>query len=117
MNVPGYIDEKTRAKLLRGRALGRPIGTPIDHLIYAPVEELVEGGYFFAGNPDSVFEQIKRFYGRVGGFGNLMMMVQTGTMGYDLVEGSLRRFAEQVLPRVREEVYGREIEPDLAAAS
>jgi hypothetical protein len=46
-----------------------------------------------------------------------MMMVQGGTMGYDLVERSMRRFAEDVLPRFRSEVYGQDIEPLLAAAS
>jgi hypothetical protein len=46
-----------------------------------------------------------------------MMMVQGGTMGYDLVERSMRRLAEEVLPRFRSEVYGRDINPLLATAS
>ena len=64
-------------------------------------------GYFFAGNPDTVFTQLQTFYEKVGGFGNFMMMVQGGTMGYDLVERSMRRFAEHVLPRFRSEVFDR----------
>jgi alkanesulfonate monooxygenase SsuD/methylene tetrahydromethanopterin reductase-like flavin-dependent oxidoreductase (luciferase family) len=117
MDVPGYIDESARAKMLRATAQGTPVSTPIEHLAYAPVEELVEGGYFFAGNPDSVFRQLECFYERVGGFGNFMMMVQAGTMGQELVENSMRRFATDVLPRFRAEVYGREIDPGLATAS
>jgi alkanesulfonate monooxygenase SsuD/methylene tetrahydromethanopterin reductase-like flavin-dependent oxidoreductase (luciferase family) len=117
MDVPGYIDEVTRARMLRATSEGTPVRTPIDHLAYAPVEELVEDGYFFAGNPDTVFRQLERFYARVGGFGNFMLMVQGGTMGFDLVEGSMRRFAEEVLPRFRAEVYGRELDPGLEAVS
>jgi alkanesulfonate monooxygenase SsuD/methylene tetrahydromethanopterin reductase-like flavin-dependent oxidoreductase (luciferase family) len=117
MDVPGYIDVATRARMMRAATQGKPISTPIEHLAYAPIEELVRDGYFFAGNPDTVFEQLKSFYGRVGGFGNFMMMVQGGTMGYDLVERSMRRFAEEVLPRFRSEVYGRDVDPALAAAS
>jgi len=117
MDVPGYIDEVTRAKMMRSSAQGVPVSTPIEHLAHAPIEDLVRDGYFFAGNPDTVFGQLKAFYEKVGGFGNFMMMVQGGTMGYDLVERSMRRFAHDVLPRFRSEVYGREIEPLLAAAS
>ncbi|MDT4950458.1 MAG: hypothetical protein QOJ37_3053 [Pseudonocardiales bacterium] len=116
MDVPGYIDERARAKMLRSTAQGTPVTTPIEHLAYAPVEELVEGGYFFAGNPDTVFTQLESFYQRVGGFGNFMMMVQAGTMGKELVVKSMQRFAMDVLPRFRAEVYGREIDPGFAAA-
>lgn len=117
MDVPGYIDEFARAKMIRSAAEGTPLSTPIEHLAYAPIEDLVQEGYFFAGNPDTVFAQLQAFYEKVGGFGNFMMMVQGGTMGYDLVEGSMRRFAEHVLPRFRSEVYDRDVEPRLAAAS
>ena len=116
MDVPGYIDEVARAKMMRAAAQGTPITTPIEHLAPAPIEELVKDGYFFAGSPDTVFDQLKSFYELVGGFGNFMMMVQGGTMGYDMVERSMRRFAEDVLPRFRSEVYGRDIDP-LRAAS
>jgi hypothetical protein len=36
-------------------------------------------------------------------------------MGYDLVERSMARFANEVLPRFRAEVYGRELDPDRPA--
>jgi alkanesulfonate monooxygenase SsuD/methylene tetrahydromethanopterin reductase-like flavin-dependent oxidoreductase (luciferase family) len=115
MDVPGYIDEGTRARLFRSQADGKPVTTPIAHLTHAPIEELTKDGYFFAGSPDTVFEQMERFYERVGGFGNFLMMVQAGTMGYDLVERSMARFANEVLPRFRAEVYGRELDPDRPA--
>jgi alkanesulfonate monooxygenase SsuD/methylene tetrahydromethanopterin reductase-like flavin-dependent oxidoreductase (luciferase family) len=113
VNVPGYMDEFARSHLLAQVARGEELTSPIEHLSYAPIEELCEQGYFFAGSPDTVFQQLKTFYERVEGFGNFLMMVQGGTMGYDLVEGSMRRFAEHVLPRFRAEVYRDE--PALAS--
>jgi alkanesulfonate monooxygenase SsuD/methylene tetrahydromethanopterin reductase-like flavin-dependent oxidoreductase (luciferase family) len=104
-DVPGYLDVKVRAQMLKQRATGGRIGSPIEHLVHAPVEQLTAEGYAFAGSPDSVFRQLERFYGDVGGFGNFIMMVQAGTMGYELVERSMRLFAREVLPRFRAEVY------------
>ncbi|MDT5028087.1 MAG: hypothetical protein QOE61_4513 [Micromonosporaceae bacterium] len=115
MDVPGYVDERTRARMMRAQTQGKPITTPIAHLDNAPIEQLTDEGYFFAGSPDTVFDQLRRFYERVGGFGNFLMMVQGGTMGYDLVTRSMRLFAEEVLPRFRAEVYGREVRDQTAA--
>jgi hypothetical protein len=53
----------------------------------------------------------------VGGFGNFMMMMQAGTMGYDLVARSMELFAREVLPRFRAEVYGRELAEAAAPAA
>jgi alkanesulfonate monooxygenase SsuD/methylene tetrahydromethanopterin reductase-like flavin-dependent oxidoreductase (luciferase family) len=117
MDVPGYIDEATRARMLRAQSQGEAVTSPIAHLDYAPIEELIEGGYFFAGSPDTVYRQLERFYERVGGFGNFMMMMQAGTMGYDLVARSMELFAREVLPRFRAEVYGRELAEAAAAAA
>ena len=115
MDVPGYIDARTRAAMMRAQAQGKPVTSPIAHLEYAPIEQLTEEGYFFAGSPDTVFGQLKRFYERVGGFGNFLMMVQGGTMGYELVTHSMRLFAEEVLPRFRAEVYGCDLREPAAA--
>jgi alkanesulfonate monooxygenase SsuD/methylene tetrahydromethanopterin reductase-like flavin-dependent oxidoreductase (luciferase family) len=110
MDVPGYIDQRGRASILKNAAAGKEITSPIEHLVTAPLESLIEGGYAFAGSPDTVFEQLKDFYQRVGGFGNFIMMTQSGTMGYDMVEKSMRLFAEEVLPRFRTEVYEPDVE-------
>lgn len=106
MDVPGYVEAPVRAQMLRNAAHGQAITTPIAHLENAPMEQLTDEGYFFAGSPETVFQQLKRFYERVGGFGNFLMMVQTGTMGTELVANSLKLFAEEVLPRFRAEVVG-----------
>jgi alkanesulfonate monooxygenase SsuD/methylene tetrahydromethanopterin reductase-like flavin-dependent oxidoreductase (luciferase family) len=105
MDVPGYIDDRIRAKILKASAKGTGLVSPIEHLVTAPMERLLDEGYLFAGSPDTVYEQLTSFYKRVGGFGNFVMMTQSGTMGYDLVEKSMRLFATEVLPRFRAEVY------------
>jgi alkanesulfonate monooxygenase SsuD/methylene tetrahydromethanopterin reductase-like flavin-dependent oxidoreductase (luciferase family) len=112
MNVPGYIDAPVRARMLQGAALGRPITSPVEHLAYAPIDQLTNEGYVFAGNPDTVFQQMRGFYENVGGFGNFIMMVQTGTMGFEMVERSMSLFATEVLPRFRADVY--DADPDHA---
>ena len=55
------------------------------------------------GTPDQVFEQIKRFYDNVGGFGQLLMMQQAGFVSHDEVVKSMTLFAKEVYPRVKEE--------------
>src|SRR3954470_19493226 len=83
MDVPGYVDIHARAAMLRQRAEGGALVTPVAHLAHASVEELTKDGYFFAGTPDDVVEQVAAFHEGVGGFGHFLMMVQGGTMGYE----------------------------------
>jgi alkanesulfonate monooxygenase SsuD/methylene tetrahydromethanopterin reductase-like flavin-dependent oxidoreductase (luciferase family) len=116
MNIPGYIDDHVRAKMLKAEAGGTPVTSPIEHLVNAPLQELLDGGYIFAGSPDTVYRQLRTFYDRVGGFGNFIAMVHSGTMGYDLVEHSMELFATEVLPRFRSEVYDPDAEGYAAGA-
>ena len=59
-------------------------------------------GIMFAGNPDSVYAQIKKFHDEVGGFGHLTMIGRTGFMtharGRRRASGSS---AKEVLPRLQ----------------
>lgn len=106
IDVPGYLPAEQRAGMLAAKARGERIDTPVAHLAQAPIEELVKGGYVFAGSPESVLEQLRNFYIRVGGFGNLLMMAHAGTMSYETTVRSMELFSREVLPRMREEVYG-----------
>ncbi|MCD9623947.1 LLM class flavin-dependent oxidoreductase [Rhabdothermincola salaria] len=106
MDVPGYIEPKVRAAMLQSQLKGEEVTSPIAHLAHAPVEELTEDGYFFAGSPDTVFHQMRRFYEKVGGFGNFLMMVQGGTMGLELATRTMELYSREVMPRFRREVYG-----------
>jgi alkanesulfonate monooxygenase SsuD/methylene tetrahydromethanopterin reductase-like flavin-dependent oxidoreductase (luciferase family) len=110
---PGYLPPEVRAKVLRSKAQGRtpspPLGPPpaptMAEVINKPVEELTKGGFMMAGNPDTVFNQLRDFFDAVGGMGNLLPMVQYWTMSYDLTLKSMQRLAQDVLPRFVEEVY------------
>jgi alkanesulfonate monooxygenase SsuD/methylene tetrahydromethanopterin reductase-like flavin-dependent oxidoreductase (luciferase family) len=111
-DVPGFIDAQVRAKMAEAgqRAtaegggflpatveVGRAAAT-------APIESLAGGGVVFAGNPETVFGELRDFFYAVGGFGHLVMEVQGGTMGYGSVVRSMELFAAEVLPRLRAEV-------------
>jgi alkanesulfonate monooxygenase SsuD/methylene tetrahydromethanopterin reductase-like flavin-dependent oxidoreductase (luciferase family) len=65
-------------------------------------EGLVARGLLFAGNPDTVVEQIKEFRRRVGGLGRLIMMTRQGLVTHAEAEKSFRLAATEVLPRLQE---------------
>ena len=71
-------------------------------LVSITVDEAMAQGILFAGNPDSVFAQIKQFHDEVGGFGHLTMIGRTGFMTHGESEKSIRLFGKEVLPRLRE---------------
>ena len=50
-----------------------------------------------------MFEQVKRFYDHVGGFGQLLMMQQAGHLSHEETVKSMTLFAKEVYPRIREE--------------
>lgn len=66
------------------------------------VEQAMAQGIMFAGNPDSVVAQIRRFHEAVGGFGHLTMVGRTGFMTHAESEKSIRLFGKEVLPRLKE---------------
>jgi alkanesulfonate monooxygenase SsuD/methylene tetrahydromethanopterin reductase-like flavin-dependent oxidoreductase (luciferase family) len=67
----------------------------------ATVEQYIDAGLMFVGTPDDVYDQIRQFYGEVGGFGNLLMMGQAGTLDHAETADNLTVFANEVLPRLR----------------
>ena len=82
-------------------AEGGPLATPVAHLAHASVEDLTKDGFFFAGTPDEVAEQIAAFNEGVGGFGHFLAMVQGGTMGYELTAASMELLAADVMPQLQ----------------
>jgi alkanesulfonate monooxygenase SsuD/methylene tetrahydromethanopterin reductase-like flavin-dependent oxidoreductase (luciferase family) len=66
------------------------------------IEQYIDAGLMFVGTPDDVFRQIQRFHDDVGGFGNLLMMGQAGTLGHDETVENLTLFSKEVMPRLRE---------------
>ena len=95
---PGYTAPKRLAALGSSTA-------PIPQARQARGQSLdwmISKGVLFAGTPDQVVDQIKRFYDYVGGFGHVLMMGHAGPMPYDITARSLELYAQEVAPRLQE---------------
>jgi alkanesulfonate monooxygenase SsuD/methylene tetrahydromethanopterin reductase-like flavin-dependent oxidoreductase (luciferase family) len=92
---PGYAPAPAMVQALRGRGEKLYGTTPT-------LETLIEQGIAFAGNPDTVYRQIERHYNLVGGYGNLLMLGQSGLLEHEETESGIRLFAREVYPRLRE---------------
>jgi alkanesulfonate monooxygenase SsuD/methylene tetrahydromethanopterin reductase-like flavin-dependent oxidoreductase (luciferase family) len=71
-------------------------------LIGMTAEQAMKRGILFVGSPDTVYRQIMDFYDEVGGFGHLVLVGRTGYMTHAETEKSIKLFAKEVLPRLRE---------------
>jgi len=101
---PGYAGVPAAVAMMKAAggghsALGEPgnFGRPMS------VETAKERGIMFAGTPDQVYQQIKKFYHHVGGFGHLLIMGQAGFLEHDDAVHGIRTFAREVFPRLKEE--------------
>ena len=106
-NPPGYKKIPAEIASIRMGPLGgsRPLKTPEGKLVNqrtGTIEEFIEACSAFAGTPDQVFEQIKRFHELVGGFGSLLMMGQGGHLSHEDTVSNLTMFSQEVLPRLQE---------------
>ena len=71
-------------------------------LIGISAEDAMERGLMFAGSADTVYQQIEDFYEKVGGFGHLVMVGRSGFLTHTQAEKGIKRFAQDVLPRLKE---------------
>jgi alkanesulfonate monooxygenase SsuD/methylene tetrahydromethanopterin reductase-like flavin-dependent oxidoreductase (luciferase family) len=71
-------------------------------LVGITAEQAMARGLLFAGSPDTVYEQIRDFYAKVGGFGHLVMIGRSGFMTHAEAEKGITLFAQEVLPRLQE---------------
>ena len=93
-NPPGYSSAAATVAQMRGQSM------LFDRK--APLEACIEQGIIFAGNPDTVYAQIKRHYDAVGGYGNLLVMGQAGFLEHEETARGITMFAREVYPRLRE---------------
>ena len=96
---PGYHPIASAVNAMKGSAsagIFRLFKNP------APLDEYMERGLVFAGNPDSVYRQIKKMYDHVGGFGHLLIMGQAGFLDHDETVKGMQMFAREVYPRLKE---------------
>jgi alkanesulfonate monooxygenase SsuD/methylene tetrahydromethanopterin reductase-like flavin-dependent oxidoreductase (luciferase family) len=76
-------------------------GNAVDHT-QATVEQFMESDTVFAGTPDDVYDQIKAFHDRIGGFGHLLFFGQGGFLDHKDTMDNIRLFGSEVMPRLRE---------------
>jgi alkanesulfonate monooxygenase SsuD/methylene tetrahydromethanopterin reductase-like flavin-dependent oxidoreductase (luciferase family) len=95
-SVPGYTEPAAIEAMLR--AAGQPgMLRRMKTVTYA---ELVGNQVAIVGSPATVADQIEAFV-REFRIGNLMVMLQNGSMPRDLTEKNISLFAAEVLPRLR----------------
>ena len=63
-------------------------------------EQYIDAGHFFCGDPDTVYESIKRFYDEVGGFGTLLLVTGKDWATRKLRTRSMERFMTEIMPRL-----------------
>lgn len=97
-NPPGYSSVDANVKAMRASSLAGPQA----HFGRTSIEEQIQKGVLFAGDPDTVFNQIKKLYDHVGGFGHLLMMGQAGFLEHDETVRGMELFAREVYPRLKE---------------
>ena len=96
---PGYLPPAAQVNLIRGATLDQHAANRGN----ATVDKAIEAGIMFAGTPDHVYRQIKKFYDHIGGFGHLLIMGQAGFLEHDETVAGIRCFARNVYPRLKEE--------------
>ena len=103
-NPPGYNSTMANVAMLKGATnslVKDDQGNPVDARS-ATVEQFMASDTVFAGTPDDVFEQIKAFNDRVGGFGHLLFFGQGGHLSHEDTMANIRLFGEHVMPRLRD---------------
>ena len=94
--VPGYAEPAAVEAMLRGAGHGGMLG----RMKTATYKELVDTQVAIVGSPATVADQIEAFV-REFRIGNLLVMLQSGSMPRDLTEKNISLFAAEVLPRLR----------------
>ena len=95
-NPPGYHPIASAVAAMKG-------STGIYKMFQNPkLDEFMENGLVFAGNPDSVYRQIMKMYEYVGGFGHLLIMGQAGFLDHKETVKGMKLFSREVYPRLKE---------------
>ena len=102
---PGYMTEATiRARVESQMQLAAKVsagGGPSIRQSATDFEGIVDNGYVIVGSPDEVAEKLREIALDLG-VGHLMLLMQFGNMGKDLVKYNTGLFAEKVIPQIRD---------------
>jgi alkanesulfonate monooxygenase SsuD/methylene tetrahydromethanopterin reductase-like flavin-dependent oxidoreductase (luciferase family) len=96
MAVPGYAEPAAIEGMLRSTG---PAGM-LSRMKTATYSEIVDSQVAIVGSPATVADQLEAFV-REFRIGNLLVMLQNGSMPRDLTEKNISLFAGEVLPRLR----------------
>ena len=96
MAVPGYAEPAAIEGMLRSPG---PAGM-LSRMKTATYAEIVDSQVAIVGSPATVADQIEAFV-REFRIGNLLVMLQNGSMPRELTEKNISLFAAEVLPRLR----------------
>lgn len=89
---PGYTTARSAVKLVKARG---------DFLLFVETwDQVVEGRYAIVGSPQTVYEQMIDMIDRLG-VGNVLALLQIGTLPADLTRRNMELFAREVVPRLR----------------
>jgi alkanesulfonate monooxygenase SsuD/methylene tetrahydromethanopterin reductase-like flavin-dependent oxidoreductase (luciferase family) len=89
---PGYTSVRSAVKLITSRS---------DFLLFVDTwEQVVDGRYAIVGSPDTVVEQMIDMISTLG-VGNILALLQVGTLPAELTRRNMELFAREVMPRLR----------------
>ena len=118
LHIPAYFMETPGYRTRRSAEFVLKSNTPAEIAAAAAAREdwasLVDQGFVIAGSPDTVAERlIEACRGlRVG---NLVALLQIGSMPHELTKQNITMYAEQVMPKLRHAVGGRGMGAPLVA--
>ena len=102
--LPGVMKPEQAASLYRTkpRPGAPPVVRPAAALMGLTAEQAIAKGLMFAGNPDTVYRQILAHRETVGHYAHLVLASRSGFMTHEESTRGLKRFSEDVLPRLKE---------------
>ena len=98
--LPGQIPPRSAPALYRTTPTPGAALRPAAGLIGITAEQAIARGLMFAGNPDTVYRQIREFQDKAGKFEHLVLASRSGFMTHDEATRGLKLFAREVLPRL-----------------
>jgi alkanesulfonate monooxygenase SsuD/methylene tetrahydromethanopterin reductase-like flavin-dependent oxidoreductase (luciferase family) len=95
---PGYVESQLYANFLSGKFSGGRT----DAIRRKGMEYFRETGVAVYGTPDVVAARLKEMYEQIGGFGHLIAMLHSGDMPFKDCAKSMKLFAEEVVPQIKD---------------
>ncbi|WDL97632.1 LLM class flavin-dependent oxidoreductase [Alicyclobacillus sp. ALC3] len=89
---PGYLTPESMSRVVANK---KGLGTG-----YLSFEDLVVKGYVMVGTPETVRQRFAEYQKEIG-FGNLLVMLQFGTLPHHLALRNIEMFAREVMPYLR----------------